>query len=1189
MCVYFCVFLLRSIRLTLPSSLPTSYALDAIYTYTGSILIAVNPFCPLPHLYGTDMMAQYRGARLGDLSPHVYAVADAAHAAMTRTGRPQAILVSGESGAGKTETAKLVMQFLAWAGDATAAARGGTQPPSLPTFTATTAADREGGVERQVLESNPLLEAFGNAKTVRNDNSSRFGKYVDIQFAPTGRISGAAVRTYLLERSRVVGVNDPERSFHIFYQLCDGASPAEKTTLRLRPAPEFAYLARSSCFDLPGVSNAAEYRRTRAAMGAVGIDDDDAAAALRVVAAVLHLGNIAFTPDGDDACALAPGDDPASSLDAAAHLLGVEGAALLKALTTRTRSTPYGPIVSPLPAPAASDNRDALAKALYARLFDWLVARVNGAIGQDKQAASSIGVLDIYGFECFTDNDFEQFCINLANEKLQQHFNAHVFKMEQAEYGREGIDWAYIEFADNQDVLDLVEGARAPTRAAGVIDCLDDVCRFPRASASDFAAKLDGTPSVAASARFARPPRRPDAFAITHYAGAVTYSVANFLAKNRDFVVAEHEALAAASSDPFVAALYPQAEEEGQSKSAYRFSSVAARFKTQLADLMATLAAADPHYVRCVKPNGANAPAAFEPANVLHQLRCGGVLEAVRISCAGFPAKIPYAAFVDHFWALAPTAAAAGDDVTAAKAIVKAASIDGWQAGRTKVFLRTGAMARLDALRTDVLNKAALTLQRFGRGFIARRRFARAKAAVVTLQAGARGWAARARVRALRRERAAVAVQRAWRGAAARAQLARAKSAATSIQAVWRGFTSRRQTKDVKRWRAAIAVQAAWRARAARLQLAAARDAASTIARAWRCRVARRELRLRRVAARDTVKLVSDKAALETRLTELERVLASVTNQRNDMKAALKEEKAARDAAEARAAAAEGEAAAAAAAAATAAAASAADTAAALASLRADLDAARADAETARAAAAAARAQAAAEAISAAQRVAAADAARSEADARAAATRDDLTTRLSNAVAQRDAAREEALMAAEKLAKLEEGVASGALAATGGASTTLAPAPAPAAAVAANGSPLGLPRPGAGVDGLSEVDRRQRELYTKQQLLLREQRSADQEKLLACISGEAREKGVFCVVSPRLPPPPNPHTPTPTFPQATSASTTAAPSPPCSSSGRACSGVRFRPTARPSLTASSPPWAPSLNAARTTTRRWPTG
>ncbi|RMZ56348.1 hypothetical protein APUTEX25_004705, partial [Auxenochlorella protothecoides] len=778
-------------------NLRVRYDQNDIYTYTGSILIAVNPFAAMPHLYGAHMMDQYRGVGLGELSPHVYAVADSAYRQMRREGRSQSILVSGESGAGKTETSKLIMQYLAW--------MGGYRAESAPTNGSIRS------VEQQVLESNPLLEAFGNAKTSRNDNSSRFGKFTEIQFGRDGRItglkhaacgqqglalacgylwrvhgaspaslnkipfptlphprpdhvfSGAAIRTYLLERSRVVAVASPERNYHVFYQLCGGADEAEAARLRLGPARGFRYLNQSDCHELAGVSDAEEYRRTRRAMTLVGIDAASQDAVFAVVAAVLHLGNVAFVPgDGGDGSAVA---EPAwAHLEAAAALLGVDAAGLARALTTRTRQTPDGPIVSPLDVGAASDNRDSLAKTAYSRLFDWLVGAVNASIGQDAGAASLIGVLDIYGFEQFASNDFEQFCINLANEKLQQHFNAHVFKQEQAEYEREAIAWSYIEFVDNQDVLDLVEAR------LGILDLLDEACRFPQATHADLAAKLYAAPGVAGSARFSKPRLAPTDFTIQHYAGAVTYRTQNFLAKNRDFVVAEHQALLGASGSAFVRALFPGDAVPGASgtpgagaSSGYRFSSVGSQFKKQLAELMEALRAMEPHYVRCIKPNGANRPARFENTNVLHQLRCGGVLEAVRISCAGYPTKLPYDAFADHFWPLAVDSPGLGDAELARLVVQRHLDPAGAQFGTTKLFLRAGKMAELDRVRTDRLNAAATAIQTHVRAWLARRAFQEAVAAAVVLQAAARGFAARREARRLRRIRAAVKLQAAVR------------------------------------------------------------------------------------------------------------------------------------------------------------------------------------------------------------------------------------------------------------------------------------------------------------------------------------------------------------------------------------------------------------------------------------------
>eukprot|EP01018_Ginkgo_biloba_P004122 Gb_41098 [translate_table: standard] len=369
-------------------NLATRYELNEIYTYTGNILIAINPFRRLPHLYDTHMMEQYKGAAFGELSPHVFAVADAAYRAMINEGKSNSILVSGESGAGKTETTKMLMRYLAYMGGRVAI-EGRT-------------------VEQQVLESNPVLEAFGNAKTVRNNNSSRFGKF-DIEKYKLGN----------------------PKSFH--------------------------YLNQTNCYELDGVSDAHEYLATRRAMDVVGISPEEQDAIFRVVAAILHLGNIDFAK-GKEIDSSTPKDEKTIfHLKMTAELLMCDVQGLEDALCKRVMVTRDETITKSLDPVAAATNRDALAKTIYSRLFDWLVAKINSSIGQDPNSKTLIGVLDIYGFESFKANSFEQFCINLTNEKLQQHFNQHVFKMEQEEYTKEEINWSYIEFVDNQDVLDLIE------------------------------------------------------------------------------------------------------------------------------------------------------------------------------------------------------------------------------------------------------------------------------------------------------------------------------------------------------------------------------------------------------------------------------------------------------------------------------------------------------------------------------------------------------------------------------------------------------------------------------------------------------------------------------------------------------------------------------------------------------------
>lgn len=515
-------------------NLAMRYELNEIYTYTGNILIAVNPFQRLPHLYDTHMMEQYKGAAFGELSPHVFAVADVAYRAMMNEGKSNSILVSGESGAGKTETTKMLMRYLAYLGG-----RSGVEGRT---------------VEQQVLESNPVLEAFGNAKTVRNNNSSRFGKFVEIQFDKSGRISGAAVRTYLLERSRVCQISDPERNYHCFYLLC-AAPQEERERYKLGDPRSFHFLNQSSCYELNGIDDAEEYLATRRAMDVVGISEEEQEAIFRVVAAVLHLGNVEFAKGPEIDSSVIKDEKSRLHLNTTAELLRCDVKSLEDAMIKRVMVTPEEIITRPLDPVAALGSRDALAKTIYSRLFDWLVDKINSSIGQDPNSKQLIGVLDIYGFESFKFNSFEQFCINFTNEKLQQHFNQHVFKMEQEEYTKEEINWSYIEFVDNQDVLDLIE-----KKPGGIIALLDEACMFPKSTHETFAQKLYQT--FKNNKRFIKPKLSRTSFTISHYAGEVNYLADQFLDKNKDYVVAEHQGLLTESTCPFVAGLFPPLPEE---------------------------------------------------------------------------------------------------------------------------------------------------------------------------------------------------------------------------------------------------------------------------------------------------------------------------------------------------------------------------------------------------------------------------------------------------------------------------------------------------------------------------------------------------------------------------------------------------------------------------------------------------
>ncbi|XP_047336322.1 myosin-11-like [Impatiens glandulifera] len=816
------------------------YEHHEIYTYTGNILIAINPFQRLPHLYNSHMMEQYKGAPLGELSPHVFAVADVAYRAMINEGKSNSILVSGESGAGKTETTKMLMRYLAFLGG------------RLVTEGRT--------VEQQVLESNPVLEAFGNAKTVRNNNSSRFGKFVEIQFDKHGRISGAAIRTYLLERSRVCQISDPERNYHCFYLLCS-APQEEIDKYKLGHPKTFHYLNQSKCYELVGVSDAHDYLATRRAMDVVGISQKEQEAIFRVVASILHIGNIDFTK-GKEVDSSVPKDDKSRfHLKTTAELLMCDPEVLQDALCKRVMITPEEVIKRCLDPVSAAISRDGLAKTIYSRLFDWLVNKINVSIGQDPDSKSLIGVLDIYGFESFKNNSFEQFCINFTNEKLQQHFNQHVFKMEQEEYTKEAIEWSYIEFVDNQDILDLIE-----KKPGGIVALLDEACMFPKSTHETFSNKLYQT--FKTHKRFIKPKLSRTDFTIVHYAGEVQYQSDQFLDKNKDYVVPEHQDLLCASKCSFVAGLFPLLPDETSKSS--KFSSIGSRFKLQLQQLMETLNATEPHYIRCVKPNNLLKPAIFENVNVMQQLRCGGVLEAIRISCAGYPTRRPFFEFINRFGLLATEALEGNyDEKIACKKILEKKGLLGFQIGKTKIFLRAGQMAELDARRTEVLSNAAKTIQRRIRTHNMRKRFLALQNAAVYMQSFCRGRLACKHYENMKREAAALRIQTHARSFKAKGAYKRLRLSVLFLQSGLRFMEARNVFRFKKQTKAATIIQTLWRCHKAATFYRKLKRGVIAAQCSWRGIIAKRELRKLKMAARETGALKEAKDKLEKHVEEL--------------------------------------------------------------------------------------------------------------------------------------------------------------------------------------------------------------------------------------------------------------------------------------------------------------------------------
>ena len=823
-------------------NLQIRYSINEIYTYTGNILIAVNPFQRLPHLNANETMEKYKGAAFGEQSPHPFAIAGYAYRKMINEEKSQAILVSGESGAGKTESTKMLMHYLAYLGG-----RAATEGRS---------------VEQQVLESNPVLEAFGNAKTVRNNNSSRFGKFVEIQFDQKGRISGAAIRTYLLERSRVCQVSDPERNYHCFYMLC--AAPQEDVDrFKLGNPRNFHYLNQSNCYELDGLNDSKEYLATRRAMDVVGISSEEQDAIFRIVAAVLHLGNIEFVKAVDEETDSSKPKDEQSyfHLQTAAELLMCDEKSLEDSFCKRVMVTRGEAITKCLDPNSAALSRDALAKIVYSRLFDWIVEKINNSIGQDPNSKNLIGVLDIYGFESFKTNSFEQFCINLTNEKLQQHFNQHVFKMEQEEYTKEEIDWSYIEFVDNQDVLDLIE-----KKPGGVIALLDEACMFPRSTHETFAEKLYQT--LKDNKRFSKPKLSRTDFTINHYAGDVTYQTELFLDKNKDYVVPEHAALLSASKCSFVSGLFPPLPEETTKST--KFSSIATQFKQQLQSLLETLNATEPHYIRCVKPNNLLKPGIFENNDVLQQLRCGGVMEAIRISCAGYPTRKNFDEFVHRFSILEPKVLkSCPDEMTACKRLLEKANLKDYQIGKTKVFLRAGQMAELDACRAEVLGRSAIIIQKKTRTFICEKQYNLLRFSAVELQRAVRGQLARNQYESMRRDAASLIIQKQIRMFLSRNVYKTTYAKTVCIQTGMRGMAARNELRFRKQTQAAIVIQGHYRCYLARTYFKRLKKATISVQCSWRRTSARRELRKRKMAAKEAKALEAAKINLEKQVEEL--------------------------------------------------------------------------------------------------------------------------------------------------------------------------------------------------------------------------------------------------------------------------------------------------------------------------------
>uniref|UniRef100_A0A4W4H1U2 Myosin, heavy chain 10, non-muscle n=1 Tax=Electrophorus electricus TaxID=8005 RepID=A0A4W4H1U2_ELEEL len=747
-------------------NLKDRYYSGLIYTYSGLFCVVINPYKNLP-IYSENIIEMYRGKKRHEMPPHIYAISESAYRCMLQDREDQSILCTGESGAGKTENTKKVIQYLAHV----ASSHKGRKDHNIP-----------GELEKQLLQANPILESFGNAKTVKNDNSSRFGKFIRINFDVTGYIVGANIETYLLEKSRAIRQAKEERTFHIFYQLLAGAGEHLRSDLLLEGFNSYRFLSNGN-IPIPGQQDKDNFQETMEAMHIMSFSHDEILSMLKVVSAVMQFGNIVFKKERNTDQASMPENTAAQKL---CHLLGMSVMEFTRAILTPRIKVGRDYVQKAQTKEQADFAVEALAKATYERLFRWLVHRINKALDRTKrQGASFIGILDIAGFEIFQLNSFEQLCINYTNEKLQQLFNHTMFILEQEEYQREGIEWSFIDFGlDLQPCIDLIE---RPANPPGVLALLDEECWFPKATDKTFVDKL--VQEQGSHAKFQKPRQLKDKadFCIIHYAGRVDYKADEWLMKNMDPLNDNVATLLHQSTDKFVAELWKDVHQcvsfflspfhllcirlpvdrivgldqvAGMNETAFgatyktkkgMFRTVGQLYKESLTKLMATLRNTNPNFVRCIIPNHEKRAGKLEPHLVLDQLRCNGVLEGIRICRQGFPNRIVFQEFRQRYEILTPNAIPKGfmDGKQACERMIQALELDPnlYRIGQSKIFFRTGVLAHLEEERDLKITDIIIYFQAVCRGYLARKAFAKKQQQLSALKVLQRNCAAYLKLR----------------------------------------------------------------------------------------------------------------------------------------------------------------------------------------------------------------------------------------------------------------------------------------------------------------------------------------------------------------------------------------------------------------------------------------------------------